>query len=96
MGQNPMNAAPRESTFPHVEIVKDQRVGSKVRRVVMYHGCQSVSYRQRRTRVLRFRSGSRVLWDLDGAYPGTYTITAGVDDGCGICGKTITKSVTIR
>lgn len=41
-------------------------------------------------------SGPKVLWDLSGGAMGTYTITAGVDDGCGVCGKTITKTVTIR
>jgi hypothetical protein len=40
-------------------------------------------------------SGASVQWDLAGAQPGTYTITAGVDDGCGICGKTETKTITI-
>lgn len=39
---------------------------------------------------------AKVTWDLTGVQPGTYTITAGVDDGCGICGKTVTKSVTIH
>ncbi|MGQ0541612.1 MAG: hypothetical protein ACT4O9_07160 [Blastocatellia bacterium] len=40
--------------------------------------------------------GANVSWDLSGAAPGTYTITAAVDDGCGICGKTETKTVTIE
>jgi hypothetical protein len=39
-------------------------------------------------------SGANVQWDLRGVPPGTYTITAGVDDGCGICGKTMTQTVT--
>ena len=41
-------------------------------------------------------SGPKVIWDLSGVQPGNYTITAGVDDGCGICGKTVTRTVTIR
>jgi hypothetical protein len=41
-------------------------------------------------------SGPKVLWDLQGLATGTYTITAGVDDGCGVCGKTMTKTVNIR
>ncbi|MEZ5425993.1 MAG: hypothetical protein R2747_07005 [Pyrinomonadaceae bacterium] len=41
-------------------------------------------------------SGANVSWDLSGVSPGTYTITAGVDDGCGICGKTITKNITVE
>ena len=41
-------------------------------------------------------TGPEVLWDLTGAPVGTYTITAGVDDGCGICGKTMNKTVTIK
>ncbi len=40
--------------------------------------------------------GANVSWDLTGAAPGTYTITAGVDDGCGVCGKTQTKTITVR
>ncbi len=39
--------------------------------------------------------GANVSWDLSGAQPGTYTITAGVDDGCGLCGKTETRTVTV-
>ena len=34
-------------------------------------------------------------WDLSGVAPGTYTITAGVDDGCRICGKTKTRTLTV-
>ena len=48
-------------------------------------------------------SGGRVIgttasvqWDLSDAQPGTYTITTGVDDGCGICGKTNTQTITVR
>lgn len=40
-------------------------------------------------------TGAKVRWDLNGVMPGTYTITAGVDDGCGICGKTAVQSVVI-
>jgi hypothetical protein len=40
-------------------------------------------------------TGANVSWDLSGVQPGTYTITAGVDDGCGICGKTQTQTVTV-
>ena len=40
-------------------------------------------------------TGANVTWDLSGARPGSYTITAGVDDGCGICGQTQTQTVTI-
>lgn len=40
--------------------------------------------------------GANVSWDLSGARAGTYTITAGVDDGCGVCGKTQTKTITVR
>ena len=40
--------------------------------------------------------GSRVSWNLMGIAPGTYTITAGVDDGCGVCGQTQTRTITIR
>ena len=41
-------------------------------------------------------TGANVQWDLSGAQPGTYTVTAGVDDGCGVCGKTETKTVTVE
>ena len=40
--------------------------------------------------------GLRVVWDLTAATPGTYMITAGVDDGCGICGQYIVKTVVIK
>lgn len=40
--------------------------------------------------------GANVTWDLSNAQPGTYTITTGVDDGCGVCGKTETKTVTVE
>lgn len=41
-------------------------------------------------------AGAKVVWDLTGVAAGTYSITAGVDDGCGICGTTITKSIVIK
>jgi hypothetical protein len=40
--------------------------------------------------------GANVTWDVSGLRPGTYTITAGVDDGCGICGKTVTETIVVR
>lgn len=40
--------------------------------------------------------GEKVIWDLTAAAPGIYTITAGVDDGCGLCGKTMTKTVVVK
>ena len=40
-------------------------------------------------------TGANVSWDLSGATPGTYTITAGVDDSCGVCGQTQTKTITV-
>ena len=41
-------------------------------------------------------AGADVIWDLSGVQPGTYTITAGVDDSCGVCGKTATKTVVLK
>lgn len=41
-------------------------------------------------------TGAKVVWDLTGVSAGTYTITAGVDDGCGLCGQTLTKTVTVK
>ena len=40
--------------------------------------------------------GAKVVWDLWDAPAGTHTITAGVDDGCGICGPTVTKTVVVK
>ncbi len=40
-------------------------------------------------------TGANVQWDLSGVSPGTYTITAGVDDGCGFCGQTQTQTITV-
>lgn len=39
--------------------------------------------------------GAKVVWDLSGVEPGTYTITVGVDDGCGVCGKTKTMEIKV-
>ncbi len=39
--------------------------------------------------------GAKVKWALTGVAPGVYSITVGADDGCGDCGKTITKTVTV-
>lgn len=41
------------------------------------------------------RQGSEIVWDLSGVGPGEYTITAAVDDGCPLCGRTATQTVTI-
>jgi len=41
-------------------------------------------------------TGANVTWDLTTAQPGTYTITTGVDDGCGICGKTDTQTIRVE
>jgi hypothetical protein len=40
--------------------------------------------------------GKDVMWDLSDVKPGTYTITAKVDDGCGVCGETKTKTVEVK
>ncbi|HEX6125199.1 MAG TPA: hypothetical protein VFZ23_07475 [Pyrinomonadaceae bacterium] len=40
-------------------------------------------------------TGANVSWDVSGLAPGTYTITVGVDDGCGLCGRTQTQTITI-
>lgn len=40
--------------------------------------------------------GAEVVWDLKGVKAGSYTITAGVDDGCAFCGQTKTKTVVIK
>ncbi len=40
-------------------------------------------------------TGANVQWDLSGLQPGSYTITAGVDDGCGLCGQTKTETVRV-
>lgn len=41
-------------------------------------------------------TGANVQWDLSSAQVGTYTIVTGVDDGCGVCGKTDTKTIRIE
>lgn len=40
--------------------------------------------------------GAKVIWDLSGVEPGTYTIAAGVDDGCGLCGETKKRTVVVK
>lgn len=41
-------------------------------------------------------TGKKVWWNLAEAAAGTYEIVAAVDDGCGICGRTLAKTVTVR
>jgi hypothetical protein len=41
-------------------------------------------------------TGYKVVWDLTGVPPGTYTINAGVNDGAGVVGRTITKTITVK
>jgi len=41
-------------------------------------------------------TGAKVVWDLTGVLPGTYTITVGVADGCGFCGTTRTETVAVE
>lgn len=40
--------------------------------------------------------GAKVVWDLSGVKAGHYTITAAADDGCGLCGKFIIKTVVVK
>lgn len=40
--------------------------------------------------------GEKVIWDLSGVKPGSYTIEVIVDDGCGFCGKSMTKTVVVK
>ena len=41
-------------------------------------------------------TGANVTWDLSGVRPGTYTVTVGADNGCGVCGTTKTETITVR
>ncbi len=41
-------------------------------------------------------TGANVVWDLSGVKAGNYEITVGVDDSCGVCGKTMTKIVVVK
>ena len=41
-------------------------------------------------------SGANVTWDLKGVPPGIYSITAGVDDGCGVCGETKSQKILVK
>ena len=41
-------------------------------------------------------TGANVQWELSNAQAGTYTITTGVDDGCGVCGKTNTQTIKVQ
>lgn len=40
--------------------------------------------------------GTNVTWDLSGVKPGKYTITAGADNGCGVCGETKTETIVVK
>lgn len=41
-------------------------------------------------------SGKIVQWDLSDVKPGTYVIESAVDDGCGFCGRMVSKTVMVR
>lgn len=41
-------------------------------------------------------AGAKVKWDLTGVRSGTYTITAGVDDGAGVIGQTKSMTVVVK
>jgi hypothetical protein len=40
--------------------------------------------------------GPSVIWDLSGVPAGKYSIVARSDDGCGDCGRTMTKEIEVR
>lgn len=40
--------------------------------------------------------GKQVVWDLSDVKPGAYKIEVGANDGCGICGSTMTKTIVVR
>ena len=40
--------------------------------------------------------GANVTWDLSGVRPGSYTITARVDDGRGAFGKTVSETIAVE
>lgn len=40
--------------------------------------------------------GAKVVWDLSGVKVGTYKITAVADNGCGPCGRYLTKTVVVK
>ena len=40
--------------------------------------------------------GAKVVWDLTGVESGIYKITGVADNGCGPCGKYITKSIVVK
>jgi hypothetical protein len=42
------------------------------------------------------QGAKNVIWDLSGVKPGSYSITAGVDNGCGACGATKTVTVVVK
>lgn len=41
-------------------------------------------------------AGAKVEWDMTGVRPGTYTITAGVDDGAGVIGQTKSMTAVVK
>lgn len=43
-----------------------------------------------------FGSGAKVIWDLSSVKAGTYIITVGADDGCGICNPAKTQTVVVK
>lgn len=40
--------------------------------------------------------GASIIWDLSGTPAGLYSLTVGSDDGCGVCGRTMTKEIEVK
>jgi hypothetical protein len=80
---------PREGSLPPTSMIIDVATSAfdKENDVITY------DYKITGGRIIG--TGPKVKWDLADAQPGTYTITAGVDDGCGICGATKTLTITV-
>jgi hypothetical protein len=72
----------------------DQSVGVRTTAVDPENDVLTYNYTTSGGRIVG--TGANVTWDLSGVRPGTYTITVGVDDGCGVCGQTQTKTIEVR
>jgi hypothetical protein len=59
------------------------------------HGGDVLVYMYKVTGGKIIGEGANVTWDLSNAPAGQYSITVGVDDGCGVCGNTVTRHVVV-
>ena len=88
-------ATVKDLTLSHYEVSRDSAKTINVATDAFDNEGDVLVYRYSVSAGTITGTGPNVAWDLTGVNPGTYTITAAVDDGCGFCGPTKTKIVRV-